>query len=227
MIRLLVPRLVALALLFSLGLGCAPTHAGRTLGKGILQVEGNLGGPFIQNLGGAFPVPNIPAGARYGITDRIDVATHLNLLALIMGGFMVMDAGATFAIIKHEGKNGPNLASQVGFALLTDFQEGARISPLVDIAGGYTWAWFTLFGGAEFAYDGWGNNMYGNFFIGAEADIGDFTLALSGTWFSPWFDAYSSAVDYVAPNNAGGIGLLLGFKYRFDLLRKHNQGGGS
>jgi len=192
----------------------------------MLQIEGNLGGPFIKNLSSDIPIPNIPLGARYGVTDRIDVGGHVNVLPLIMGGFLVLDAGATFGIIRHDGRSGPNLASQAGFAFMTDFQDGARIIPMLDLAGGYTWAWFTLFCGAEFAYDPWGANLHGNFYAGLEADIGNLTLAASGVWFTPWFDTYSSAVQYAAPNDAGGIGLLLGVKYRFDLLKNRKQEGG-
>jgi hypothetical protein len=204
-------------LAIALHTGCTPAHAGRTVGKGVLQLEGNFGGPFVTNLGPSIPVPNMPVGARYGITERIDVASHLNLLPLGMGGFMALDAGATYGLVKHEGRSGPNLATQVGAILLTDFKDGARISPTFDLAGGYTFGWFTPYAGAEFAVDGWGGRLLGNFFAGFEADIGNWTLAASGVWFTPWFDTFSSVVDYVSPGDAGAVGCLLGVKYRIPL----------
>jgi len=211
--------------LLLLEVGCAPTHAGRTLGTGVLQIEGSLGGPFIENLGPLIPVPNIPLGLRYGVTDRIDVSGHVNVLPMIMGGFLAMDAGATFGILRHDGRRGPNLASQVGFAFLTDFQDGARISPMVDIAGGYTIDWFTPFAGAEFIVDAWGKRLLGNFFVGFEADIGDWTLAGSGVWFTPWYDTFTSAVDYAGTKGNGGLGFLIGVKYRFHLKNSKREGG--
>jgi len=177
----------------------------------------NFGGPFIKNLGPSIPVPNLPVGARLGLTDRVDVATHLNLLSLAMGGFMTYDAGVTFGLLKHEGRNGPNLATQVGAALLTDFKKGFRVSPTLDLAGGYTFAWFTPFAGGEFALDGWGGRLMGNFFAGFEADVGNWTLAASGIWFTPWFETSTSVVDYESPGHAGAVGCLLGVKYRFRL----------
>jgi hypothetical protein len=215
---------VFLVLAVGTGGGCAPTHAGRTLGRGVLQLEGNLGGPFIRNLGPSIPVPNLPLGARYGVTHRLDVAAHLNLLPLAMGGFMALDAGVTYGLVKHEGRSGPNLATQLGAALLTDFKEGARISPTLDLVGGYTFGWFTPFAGAEFAVDAWGGRLIGNFFAGFEADIGNLTLAASGVWFTPWFDTYSSVVDYESPDQAGAVGCLLGVKYRFHLPGAKEEG---
>ncbi len=217
MARSLLLSTILLALFATGGSGCAPTHAGRTIGAGVLQLEGNLGGPFLRNLGPPLPAPNLPVGARYGITDRIDASAHLNLLPLSMGGFMALDAAATFALVRHEGRSGPNLATQIGGALLTDFESGARISPTADLAGGYTFGWLTPFAGAEFAVDAWGGRVLGNFFAGLEADIGHWTVAASGVWFTPWFDTYSSVVDYVSPGRMGAVGGLLGLKYRFHL----------
>ncbi len=51
-------------------------------------IEGGLGGPFVKNLGVVIPVPNLPLGVRYGVTDRLDVAGHLNLLPIFTGGFL-------------------------------------------------------------------------------------------------------------------------------------------
>jgi len=222
-----VGRWYFLLLMTSLLIGaCAPTHAGRTLGKGVLQLEGNFGGPFVKNLGPSIPVPNMPVGARYGVTNRMDVAAHLNALPLVMGGFMALDGGVSYGLIRHEGRSGPNLATQLGAALLTDFKQGARISPTLDIAGGHTFDWFTPFAGAEFQVDAWGGRLLGNFFAGFEADMGNFTVAASGVYFTPWFDTWSSIVDYVSPNQAGAVGCLLGFKYRFHLLDSDREPGG-
>ena len=209
--------LMALAALL-LAASCAPTHAGRTLGKGVLQVEGCYGGPLFKNLGATMPIPNIPVGARYGVTDRVDLASHVNVLPMIMGGFLALDAGATYGIIKHEGRSGPNLASQVGFALLTDFSDGTRVSPTLDLAGGYTLGWFTPFLGAEFVGDVSGERLLGNFYAGSEADIGNLTLAAAGVWFTPWFETYTSSVEYVSPERHGALGFFVGLKYRFDVL---------
>ncbi len=209
--------LLLMVLVGAIGSSCTPAHAGRTVGQGVLQLEGNLGGPLITNLGPVMPIPNLPLGARYGLTERIDVASHLNLLPLGMGGFMALDAGVTYGLVKHEGRNGPNLATQAGAILLTDFKDGARISPTLDIAGGYTFGWFTPYAGAEFAVDAWGGRLLGNFFAGFEADLGNWTLAASGVWFTPWFDTFSSVVDYVSPGEAGAVGCLLGVKYRIRL----------
>jgi hypothetical protein len=203
-------------IVLSAAAGCAPSHAGRTVGKGILQAEGSIGGPFVTNLGGAVPVPNIPVGARYGVADRIDLSSHVNLLPIIMGGFLALDGSLTWGLVQHIGSRGWNLATGTGFMLFTDFRESGRISPLVDLAGGYTIEWFTPFAGFNMTADFWGGNVMSNFFGGFEADIGNLTLSAAAVWFYPSYDWYASPIRYVAPDYQGSIGVLIGVKYRFN-----------
>jgi hypothetical protein len=205
--------------------GCAPSHAGRTVGQGVIQAEGNLGGPFITNLGRPIPVPNIPVGVRYGITDRIDISGHVNLLPIIMGGFLAFDASATWGLVKHSGTRGWNLATGTGFVFFSDFRDGARIAPLLDMAGGYTIEWFTPFVGAEMAIDFWGMNVVVNPYAGFEIDISNLTLGASVVWFYPGYNWYASTIKYVSPNEQGGIGILIGIKYRWDTKKKAKKEG--
>jgi hypothetical protein len=202
---------------------CAPSHAGRTLGRGTLQIEGGLGGPFFTNFGGAIPVPNIPLGVRYGVTDRLDVHGHANILPLVIGGFLALDAGVTWAIVRRPGRDGINLATSASLALLTDFDTGARVVPFLDLAGGYTWNWLTAFLGAEVWLDFWGGGVAANPYVGVEFDIRRTTISLAGVWYNPGLDASSSAADYVSGLDRGGIGVQLGVKYRFDLGRRRRE----
>ena len=197
--------------------GCAPSHAGRTVGKGVLQVEGSLGGPMLKNLGPPAPVPNTVIGARYGLYDRLDYFGHVNALPLIMGGFLAFDTGLTWGLVKNEGDWGPNLATSTGFVLFTDFENGARIDPLIDLAGGYTFEWFTLFAGAEMALDMWDSNFVISPYLGGEFDIGKLSLSAALLYFSPAFDTFGSPVQYVSIKDMGAVGILLGLKYRWQL----------
>ncbi len=211
-------------------IGCAPSHAGRTLGREVIQFEGGLGGPMVTNLGGAIPVPNVPLGVRYGVTDRTDVSGHVNLLPLFMGGFMTLDAGATYAFYRHSGRDGFNLAGSAGVALLTDFQDSARVSPLFDIYGGYTYSWFTVFGGGELVADFWGGRAVVSPQVGFEADIGSLTLSAAFVWHHVGHDVTNSSIRYVTGSaNRGAAGVLLGIKYRWDLAERRNgrSGGAS
>jgi hypothetical protein len=198
-------------------LHCAPSHAGRTLGRGVLQIEGGLGGPLIQNLGPAIPIPNVPVGARYGVNDHLDVAGHVNLLTLFAGGFLVIDTELTMGLIRHEGSRGPNLAASVGFALLTDFQSGARFSPMFDVAGGYTIDWFTVYGGVEMLLDFWRGSVHLDPMVGVEIDIRSFTLFGTFIWYHPFGDGYHNSFEYVTPGDHGSLGLMIGLKGRLDL----------
>jgi hypothetical protein len=127
------PAVIALAAAVA-GAACAASHAGRTVGRDVLQAEISLGGPLVTNLGPAIPIPNLPLGLRYGVTDRLDVGGHVNVLPLAMGGFLMLDSSLTWGIVRHEGRSGPNLATGAGFVLFTDFRDGARVSPMVDLA---------------------------------------------------------------------------------------------
>lgn len=218
------------ALLIALLLGgtsaCAPSHAGRTLGRGVLQVEGGLGGPMVTNLGPAIPIPNVPLGLRYGVMDRLDVSGHLNLLPLVTGGFMMLDASATWALYRHEGRDGWNLATSAGLALLTDFRESARLHPIFDIAGGYTYRWFTIYGGTELIVDFWANSAIANPFVGVEGAFGRFSISGAFVWFNVGHSTYASSIIYVNSDaERGSAGLMIGIKYRWDLSR--HRGGDS
>ncbi|MDD5306252.1 MAG: hypothetical protein PHU25_02915 [Deltaproteobacteria bacterium] len=206
------------AILVLAAAGCAPTHAGRTVGRGVLQAEGSLGGPLVRNLGPPIPVPNVPVGARYGLTDRLDVSGHVNLLPLVAGGFLAMDGGLTLGLVRHKGRIGPNLATSAGFVLLTDFDTAARVGPLVDMAASYTFDWLTPFVGLEIIPDPRGGRVVTDVFAGLEADFGRTSVSLAGVWFHPSFDVSASPVEYVSLDNRGALGVLLGVKVRWNML---------
>ena len=223
--RLLAP------LVFIAFAGCAASHAGRTVGRGMVQVDVSLGGPLVTNLGGAIPIPNVPVGVRYGLHDRLDVFGHVNLLPLVTGGFLQLDSGVTWALVRHEGDRGPNLATSVGFLLMTDLRDGARVSPLVDLAGGYTVKWFTAFAGFDLAMDFWGGGVHWSPLAGVEFDLPRrVTLQLAWKWYTPAFDWYASSIRYLPEDpRAGAMGVLLGIKVNVDPSRygKKREGGGS
>ncbi|MFO8072992.1 MAG: hypothetical protein R6V85_14050 [Polyangia bacterium] len=197
--------------------GCAPSHAGRTVGRGTLQLEGALGGPLLRNLGPALPVPNLPVGARWGATDRVDLSLHTNPLPLIVGGFATLDAGATWALLGQDGGRGLEMAASTGMLLVTDFQTDARIAPLVDFAAGWALEHVRPFAGVQLAADLWGGGLMINPHLGAEFEMGRrAALSLTGVWFHAGFDTADSTVEWVSPGGRGALGLLVGLKLRFE-----------
>ncbi len=105
---------------------------------------------------------------------------------------------------------------------MTDFQDGGRVSPLVDLVGGYTVAWFTAFAGVELVADLWGGSAHLDPFVGVEFDIRRVTIALSARWFHPAGEAFYSSFEYVTPGYQGAFGLLIGIKVRRDLDRRRD-----
>lgn len=214
-----VHHLLVSLLLAALHSGCAPSHAGRTVGRGVLQAEGSLGGPMVTNLGGAIPVPNIPVGARYGLTDRLDAAGHVNLLPIVMGGFLALDASLTYGLLKQEGKSGVNLATGAGLIFFSDFQSGARVSPVVDMAVSYTVSRFTPFVGCELVADMWQSRAIADPYFGLEVDVGRWSLSLAVVWFHPAHDWYASSIRYFPETHQGALGFLVGLKRRWHTRR--------
>jgi len=205
--------------------GCAASHAGRTVGRGILQGEVGLGGPLVTNLGPAVPIPNVPLGIRYGVTDRVDFSAHWNVLPVVLGGLVQVDAGFTWAILHRETGSGPNLATGASLMLMTDFRHGARLSPILDIAGGYTYRWFTVFAGFDVVADYAGGGALFNPFAGIEVDLPRrVALQLAAKWFSPAFEGFASPIRYVSVDYRGGIGVLVGIKFGFDLGKRGEAG---
>jgi hypothetical protein len=215
---------VALAAAALLASACAASHAGRTVGRGVIQGEVTVSGPLVTNLGPAVPIPNLPLGVRYGITDRLDFNTHLNVLPIVMGGFIAADAGITWAILHRERRSGPNLATGVSFMLVSDFHEEARLIPLADIAGGATFGPFTLFAGFDVMCDYWGGGANFSPFAGFEIDLPR-RVILHGAfkWFAATFDVYDSPTRYVNVNHKGMMGFVIGIKFGFDLEERRRK----
>lgn len=213
----------AIAIFALVAASCAPSHAGKTVGRGVLQAEGSLGGPFFDNLGVTIPMPNLPLGARYGVTDQIDVNAHLNALPLVMGGFMALDAGITWGLLRARGETGFNLATGAGFALMTDFSTAARVSPLFDMAASYQIHWLVPFVGFEMALDLWSGEVITNPYGGFEVEVGDVSFSAAMVWFHPAYDTSASTVEYVSPRDRGAVGALLGLKIRWDLEKEEGR----
>lgn len=192
--------------------GCLPSHAGRTLGKGALQAEVGLGGPIFNNLGAPIPMPSLPVGARYGLVDGLDVSGHINPLTFVVGGFLTADAQATFALVGDGQRRGFHMATSTGLGLLTDFSQMARVSPLFDLAMSYGFSKVAPFAGTELILDVWGGAIIWNPFIGLEVDLGRTTVSLAGVWFNAGFDTSSTPLEWVSPGDRGAIGVLLGLK---------------
>ena len=77
-------RRIALATLL-LASGCAHVAVLRPAQKGTVELEAALGGPVFQQAGAAIPLTLTSVGARYGLTERVDVQAHVQSTAALLG----------------------------------------------------------------------------------------------------------------------------------------------
>ncbi|MBN2715084.1 MAG: hypothetical protein JXX14_04465 [Deltaproteobacteria bacterium] len=194
--------------------GCAVSNAGKTVGRGTVQLEGSVGGPLFKNLGATMPVPNIPLGARYGFTDRLDGQAHVNVLPIVMGGFAQVDAGVTMGVLSQRQGHGVNLALSLGGAVMSDLHTSVRATPITGVTLSRQFGRVIPFVGFESYVDFGRPRAIGNVHGGVELEWDRISLQASAMWLDPGFDAAESTMKYVSPGNSGALGVLLGLKVR-------------
>ena len=194
--------------------GCAVSNAGKTVGKGTVQLEGSIGGPLFKNLGPTIPIPNVPIGVRYGFTSRIDGQAHINILPIIMGGFALVDVGVTMAAFQQREGAVLNLAFSLSGAIMTDMRSAVRGTPIPGVTISRQFGRVIPFVGFESYVDSGRPRLIGNLHGGVEFEWKQVSLQASAMWLDPGFDASESTLKYVSPNNSGAIGVLLGVKIR-------------
>jgi hypothetical protein len=210
-----LPLLVALAVWLTAG--CGLTTAVRPVPKGAVQVEAALGGPFFGNLGVALPLPLSSAGVRYGVADGLDVSGHAHLTSLTFG-VAGLDAGATWMPLAQEGAR-PALtlgARLYGFASVL----GARGAPpfaLLELSPTLSWqvapALLPYLSGTLAAQVG--GPLLGSAALGAEVPLGAWGLQAEARWYQPGLPSQNMAVDWKGLGGLGGLGVVLGARYRF------------
>lgn len=162
------PLLVTLCSMLSLS-GCVASHMARSVGEGNLAFDASLGGPLTSNLGPPVPLPVVHLGARYGLTDWLDVSSHLNVFGFVSPGLLALSTGLHavpiqpgFGAQSDSPTQGWSLATSLTLDWMTNFGISSlsndptglfRVYPTLSVYGGYRADWFLPFWGAELTLD--------------------------------------------------------------------------
>jgi hypothetical protein len=130
-------RIILLLLAFLAG--CAARTTIEPVGADNLRLNASLGGPLVSAFGTYPPIPNLTAGATYGISDRIDANGTVYLLPLLysLAGF---DVGVAWYPLLNDGPT-PTLSIQPRLMSFTSFKSGVddrfRIYPVVSTSAAW------------------------------------------------------------------------------------------
>ncbi len=208
--------------LFLLSLACSTVHGVRPLGAGTVAVEGSLGGPITELFGAPVPIPLTTIGVGYGVTDRLDVHGALHPSALALFGIGMADAGASYALVEHDGAR-PRISGDL--TLVTGFGD---VAPEVGQPGGFrlfaqptviaAWDWGTderhtvYVAPTAFVQPFPGVAAQGALAAGGRFGLGPVGLTTELKWISPWEDTAVLAPNYYV--DVGALSFQLGLDVR-------------
>lgn len=205
-------RCFGLLLTGALLAGCGHVAVVDTTPEGRVQVEGALGGPVV-NIGALVPVPLTTLGARYGLSDRVDVAAHAHLTPLAFGT-LGADVGGAVRLVDAEGAvPRVTLSSRVyGFGAL---RGGALGLVEATVATGYSFAddRVKLYLAPTLLQPFASSPI--NFSVGAGAAgrVGNTEFQLEARWYQPTVDNRFAAANWVGISNQGALGFVLGARH--------------
>jgi hypothetical protein len=204
-------------LLFLLGVllvGCGHVTSVRPTPKDTLQAEAAIGGPLGRLAGLIVPVPLSTAGVRYGLGDSYDVAAHLHLTSLSFGVAGV-DIGSTWMPVPQNGAlPALSLSGRLyGFGNLRDSPRAylELTGSASYLAGEHFLTYLSAASLVQFA----GGSPLLSVAAGEEFRFGRFGVQLELRWYEPNIATAYEVVDWVSLGGQGGLGVVLGFNYRF------------
>lgn len=239
------PHLFLVCLLLGLtsSVGCTTTHSARTIGKGNLGLEATLGGPITTNLGGPVPIPNLFAGARYGLREDLDLSAAINLTGPVIPGIgLDLQTAVHWFPIQPEDLESTSpgqrfaFGGSAGLDWLTDFQSGFTVLPYLELTAGYRTRRINPFVGTALVADFYRPMEQADYlmvspYLGLELMFGDhFGLTIRGTLYDVTHNAYGSQVAWIylvddieGERRYAPLGVSFGFSW--DGLGQRRPGG--
>jgi hypothetical protein len=214
---------VAVLLLFSAG--CGVWHGARPPSPGEQVLSLTLGGPLLKIPGVAkMPLPNATVEYGRGITERLGVGGGVHLVAAafgVLGGH----AQATYLALAQRGRR-PALAVTNRLYAFSNHLDGRKPAAIRS-------AWFVhqldvlaswLIAERHLIYTGLGQftdfslpQLLPSLVLGSEHRFaaGRFAVAPELRWTAPHIDQSFGVIDWLAPDDLGGVFLTLGLAWRW------------
>lgn len=101
-------KIILLASLILLVIGCAPSRFVEPLEKDQWSVGGSVGGPFVEFGNAAIPAPLSSLEAGYGLDSNLTLFTGLHTTSFLFGTGHI-DLGATYRVLQQKGYR-PNVS---------------------------------------------------------------------------------------------------------------------
>lgn len=200
-------------LLLTLGAstGCTHTHQVRPLGKGNASVHASLGGPLVRLFDTVLPIPIVSVGGAYGVTERVEVLGHVDLMGAAFGSFHYDMGVAWHPMVSDQGFK-PTLTLGAGAHVLAT-SESVLVAPTANVASAWRLARKHLvYVGLDAALPMRDSATFvAGPLLGAELRLGKrFGLALETKYLAPWYDTKPNPPKWVSPGGFGFVSVLLG-----------------
>lgn len=196
--------------------GCTHTHQVRPLGQGNASVHASVGGPLVRLFDTVLPVPILSVGGAYGVTDRVEVLGHVDVMGAAFGSFHY-DMGAVWHPLIRDHGFTPTLTLGAGAHVLAT-REAVLVAPTANVAAAWRLARrHMIYVGIDTALPMRDQTTFiAGPLLGAEVRIGKrFGLALESKYLAPWYDTKPNPPKWVSPGGFGVVSVLLGANVYF------------
>jgi hypothetical protein len=205
--------------------GCAVHKNLIPLGKGNMEADVSLGGPFIPLIEPKIPAPYASAGINYGISEKVNIEGNLHITSLFykVAG---LDIGAAYFPLLNDGSL-PAIGIQprllVYSSLKSDIESRFRVYPFVSGTAAWHWGSGIIYTGFDLVapltkpdYNKDDVSIIVSPFAGYKWNLGaDYSLFTELKWQGANVKSDLVAVEYIHINKHGALSLLFSVSRRF------------
>jgi hypothetical protein len=191
-------------------------------GKGKINLNASLGGPFVRAFDASIPMPYLMAAAEYGISSNIDVNANIHILPLFykLAG---MDLGVTYYPVLNHGvipTIAINLRGLFYSSLKNEIEDRFRFYPMTSLTAAWQAYNGKVYLGSEFVVpfsdlDYQEDNPYPVIspLLGYKLELGEKNaLYAEAKWQGVNISSDKLAVEYIHPGGNGAIGIFFSFE---------------
>lgn len=203
---------------------CSTVHGIKPLGRGVVEVEGSVGGPITKVYGAPIPLPISTIGTTVGVTDTTNVHGAWHPTAAAVFGLGAGDIGASQQLLAAAGAR-PRLMADLTLLLAGGDtakgspEGGVRFFAQPSVIAGWDWGKAkhqTVYTGiTAFIEPTPGPHALGAWVLGNRFEDKRTQFTMEFKWIDPWESNLPIVPEYYSPGNLGAISLQFGVGYRF------------